>query len=414
MKRPLTIAAVVSLFLLLPLVGGAGLIWWQRGEAAKKWPTLDDEPPLVLKAPPLPEDEQAWSLVLEALEHYDADNDGAQEQLSAIGLPVNASLWAHQQVSLERIKQAMDRPSLRTPYRKHLEDDFPSLLPLMQVGRNQVLRGWESAESGLLTEAVDDMLLTDALGTRLIDGSEDLIIVMIGVALTEIALEELEELIVLLPPEEPGVLVHALAGLKSGYPRSTAAAARGVARDCTMFETTYREFGDHPERLLTESSMDGETTPYPIQSRIAALRYDADATIAQHRKVCRAAVSRMEAPPYDRASDYAPPIQPSGVYNDIGSVLLSVGSPDYTRFVDQERSAVVRRSGLMVLTAARLYALNTGAQPATLDALVPDYLDAVPVDGFTGQPMALTGTTLTTGAEDGDVPLSWELLPLSR
>ena len=410
MKRPFTIATVFSLLLLLPLAGGAGLVWWQRGEAAKKWPTLDEEPPLASKASLLPEDPLAWKLILESIERYDADHDSAQEQLSAIGMPPNASVWAHQQVSLARIKQAMTRPGLRTPYRERFEDAVPDVFPLIQIGRNQVLRGWESAEAGLLLEAVDDMLLADTFGSRLIDGSEDLIIVMIGIALTEIAMEELEELEALIGSEEREVFARALAGLQANRPLSNSATARGVTRDCMMFEATYRELGERPELLLSEMSMDGQVTPYPIQSRIIAFRYDADATIAQHRRVCRAAVSRMASMPYEQEETYAPPIQSSGFYNDVGSIMLNLVAPDFTRFADQERTTSVHRSGLVVLLAERLYAADHGILPTTLEALVPDYLPAVPVDPFTGRPMSLTGTRLTTGAVDPqDVPLSWEL-----
>ncbi len=410
MKRPLTIAAVFSLLLLLPLAGGAGLVWWQRGEAAKKWPTLADEPPLALKPALLPEDELAWKLILEAIERYDADSDEAQDQLSGIGMPPNASVWAHQQVPLARIKQAMTRPGLRTPYRERFEDAVPDVLPLMQIGRNQVLRGWESAEAGLLLEAVDDMLLADTFGSRLIDGSEDLIIVMIGIALTEIALEELEELIAVVSLEERAVFARALAGLRANRPQSTSATARGVTRDCIMFEATYRELGERPELLLSEMSMDGQVTPHPIQSRIIAFRYDADATIAQHRRVCRAAVRRMASMPYEQEETYAPPIQPSGFYNDVGSIMLNIVAPDFTRFAEQERTTSVHRSGLAVLLAVRLHVADHGTLPVTLEALVPEYLPSVPVDPFTGKPMALTGTRLTTGATDPQgVPLSWEL-----
>jgi hypothetical protein len=411
MKRPFTIAAVVSLLLLLPLAGGAGLVWWQRGEAAKKWPSLADEPPLALQAPLLPEDELAWKLLLEAIERYDADRDSAQEQLSGIGMPPNSSVWAHQQVSLARIKQAMTRPGLRTPYREDFEDAVPDILPLMQIGRNQVLRGWESAEAGLLLEAVDDMLLADTFGSRLSDGSEDLIIVMTGIALMQIALEELEELIALVGLEEREFFARALDGLQVNRPLSTSATARGVTRDCMMFEATYRELGERPELLLSEMSTDAQVTPSPIQSRIIAFRYDADATIAQHRRVCRAAVRRMASMPYEQEGTYAPPIQPSGFYNDVGSIMLNIAAPDFTRFADQERTTSVHRSGLVVLLAARLHTTDHGTPPATLEALVPEYLPSVPLDPFTGKPMSLTGTRLVTGAVDVQgVPLSWELM----
>ncbi len=411
MKRPLTIALVAAL-LLTPLVGGAGLVWRMRDEASREWPLLADEPPLEVRAPPLPPDDLAWSLILEALERYDAENDDAQAQLEAIGLPVNASLWAHQQVSLARLKQALEQPGLRTPYRESIDADFPDLFPLLSIARNQILRGWESAESGLMLEAVDDMLLADALGSRLVDGSEDLILVMIGLAISEIAQEELEELLTLVASGEPDVQARALAGLRDNRSRSTAATARGVVRDCMLFEAMYRDLEAHPGRLTSEASLDGEDSTNPIQARLVALRYDADATIAQHRHVCRANVRRMEAPPYDRAGTYEPPLQASGAYNDVGSTLLSLAAPDYTRFADEERRGDARRSGLMVVAAARLHTLATGAPPTTLDALVPDYLDAVPVDPFTGAPMSLEGRTLTVAETSGDEPpLSWVLMP---
>ena len=409
MKRSLTIIAALAALLLAAVLG---LVMWKRGEAAAQWPAIEDEPALTISEPPLPPDDRAWALLEEAIERYDKENDGAQEQLEAIGLPVNTALWAHQQVSLARLKQALEQPGLRTPYREHIDDDIPDLIPLMHIARNQVLRGWESAESGLLIEAVDEMLLADALGSRLVDGSEDLIMVMIGLAISEIAQKELDELLTLLIRDDVALQARALAGLQANRPRSTAATARGVARDCLLFEVMCRDLGEHPERLMDEVSMDGEVTPRPIRSRLAALRYDADATIAQHRRICRATVRRMESPPYDRSDAYEPPLQASRAYNDIGNTLLKIASPDFTHLADEERRADVIRSGMVVVIAARLYALEHGELPTTLPALVPRLLDAVPLDPFTGKPLALEGRTLPTAAAVGDDPApSWILHP---
>ena len=411
MKRS-TILITSAALLLLPLLVGGGALWWKRIEASKQWPVLAEVPPLTTHEPPLTDDALAWSLLEEAIARYDADLDGAQDQLEAIGMPANASLWANQQVSLARLKQALGRPGLRTPYRTHIDDDLPDVIPLLHIARNQILRGWESAESGLLSEAVDEMLQADALGTRLVDGSEELIMVMLGLAISEIAQVELAELLTMLARDDVAAQAQALAGLQANQPRSTTATARGVARDCQLFESTYRELGEHPERLMDEVSWDGEVQPRPIQSRLAALRYDADATIAQHRRICLATIARMESPPFDRSDAYEPPIQSSMAYNDIGSTLLSIASPDFSRLADEERRGLVRRRGLVVVIAARLFTLQGGALPQRLDALVPDFLAAVPIDPFTGRPLVLEGRTLTSAAAVGeDPPPSWILTP---
>ena len=411
MKRS-TLLITVAALLLLPLLGGGGAVWWQRVEAAKQWPSLEDVPPLLTREPPLDADARAWSLLEEAIARYDEDIDSAQEQLEAIGLPANSALWATQRVSVARVKQAMAQPGLRTPYRTHIDDELPDVIPLLHIARNQLLRGWESAESGLLLEAVDDMLLADALGTRLVDGSEELIMVILGMAISELAQAELYELLTMLARDDAAVQARALEGLQTNQPRSTDATVRGVVRDCQLFENTYREMGQHPERLMDEVSWDGEVQPRPIQSRLAALRYDADATIAQHRRICRATIARMESPPFDRSDAYEPPIQSSMAYNDIGSTLLSIASPDFSRRADEERRGLVRRRGLMVVIAARLFSLERGSLPQSLDQLVPEFLSAVPIDPFTGQPLVLEGRTLMTAAAVGDEPpLSWILAP---
>lgn len=51
------------------------------------------------------------------------------------------------------------------------------------------------------------------------------------------------------------------------------------------------------------------------------------------------------------------------------------------------RPAVMRRDGLLVAIALERYRRDCGDWPASLDALVPEYLPSVPMDEFSGAPM---------------------------
>jgi len=57
------------------------------------------------------------------------------------------------------------------------------------------------------------------------------------------------------------------------------------------------------------------------------------------------------------------------------------------------RSYGANRRILQAFLAARRYELDHGALPDTLEALVPDYLDAVPIDPYTGEPLVYDQTT---------------------
>jgi hypothetical protein len=67
----------------------------------------------------------------------------------------------------------------------------------------------------------------------------------------------------------------------------------------------------------------------------------------------------------------------------------------------------------MTALALKRYGLDRGSYPASLEQLVPDYLDAVPVDPFTGRSLEYAGDgegfLLRSAGEDVKSDVPWEL-----
>jgi hypothetical protein len=75
-------------------------------------------------------------------------------------------------------------------------------------------------------------------------------------------------------------------------------------------------------------------------------------------------------------------------------------------------SSQARASLAMTALALKRYGLDRGSYPASLDELVPDYLDAVPVDPFTGKSLEYAvdgeGFLLRSAGEDVKSEAPWE------
>jgi hypothetical protein len=85
------------------------------------------------------------------------------------------------------------------------------------------------------------------------------------------------------------------------------------------------------------------------------------------------------------------PLQPSIARvlagNVLGDILFNLLVPSLEALVHQKCHKNVEVGATRTLLAMRAYALEKGRLPLTLEELVPDYLDAVPLDGFDGQPL---------------------------
>jgi hypothetical protein len=73
--------------------------------------------------------------------------------------------------------------------------------------------------------------------------------------------------------------------------------------------------------------------------------------------------------------------------NAVGQILHYMMMPAVAASLARKSQADVQLQATRTILALRAYQLTHGKLPPDLNALVPEFLDAVPVDGFDGQPL---------------------------
>jgi hypothetical protein len=75
------------------------------------------------------------------------------------------------------------------------------------------------------------------------------------------------------------------------------------------------------------------------------------------------------------------------VSRQIGNVLLSLLIPAFRQASDAEVRSETRRDQTLIALALAEHKRETGNYPETLSELAPKYLEKIPDDAFTGQPL---------------------------
>jgi len=342
---------------------------------ANSWPSLDEEPPLAVPQVAAPTDSWfALKAVMAAvpMEH----RDRIQAALKGKGMSVDRGVWALAADQVEALSSVMESSSIVSPTRTFAnKDSQPSLIPLMLLAEAQILRGWDRYDGGDNIEAVKGMLRADRLGQQLANGSQSLLMSVVGYSIQEKALKALQDL--LFVAHEPSV--HALVAER--LPLQAPQADRFRA-------SLLRECANSEALLLDPLKTEAAVPEARGSKRLPGILFDRDATVAQHRKWCRAADAWLALLPAQRGRP--PAYLPEGLskvltYNAIGLEYLKVLSLEgYLNMAESVRERQLHREVLRLLTAARRYAFaHSGQLPARADLLVPKYLPSVPLDPFT-------------------------------
>ena len=298
-------------------------------------------------------------------------------------------MWELAAAQVEALPSLLESSSIISPTRPLVDQaNLTSLLPLLPLARAQILRGWDRYADGDTFEAAEDMLLADRLGQQLLDGSQSLLMSAVGHAIQSEALTELQELLSI--AHDP--LAHAIAAERLPMHAPQAGKFRAVLR---------LECGDN-EALLMDPFQPLDALPEGVWSeRVARIFYDVDATVAQHRKMCREGDVWASRLPAERGELPLP--LPEGLsevmtYNTAGVELLKILSIEGSlNMADAERKGQLQRDVLRLLTAARLHGFaRAGKLPSRADALVPEYLPSVPRDPFTGAELEMTSGQIET------------------
>lgn len=299
------------------------------------------------------------------------------------------AVWvADNRAALDRFDQLRSRTVIRIPDVDAWpgDADCPHLKACRRLAILGLLRAEQRFRSGDEAEAFADALEVVRLGHRLEDCGGPLIYYLTGAAVKTRGLRQIRSFTVetRLAPAELTALATALTpcevnqrGLVEALKREYVAMGRaledmatgaaGVNTDIPVPRIVWR-IGTRPvldvarsrQRFANRLRPLLEQVPHPITTAPVS----PDDTVPR-RSVWRSVLSG----------------------NAIGEILVDMLAPALDNVIVHKCRLNVNLRATRTLLALRAYHLETGALPDRLDALVPRYLDAVPVDDFGGQPL---------------------------
>ncbi len=383
-------------------LGGVGLwVGLAARSAAEIWPA--GIPPLQPPEPALPEDPAARAQLDRLLELVPdgIDSDELREALEQRG-PPPAELVLSKELdeALPIMDALVERSGLRLePLR--LDQEGPRLIEAVHLSRHRLARAWRYAEQGRSDEALAEMMRTARLGLLLEHAGGNLLAPMVGLAISEMALGEIVELVAWEPPPSPAILAALAAELEAAR-RLPTAMDSAIVSECTGGELLFDEMRWWSREQVWATSSFGD----PSEPAVAAeqggpeccfLIYDADRTIQMLRQRClrvAAAVgqpgSQREVPAFEPLRDTARFDPGSLVDNPVGRILLDISMPDYGGFMARDDAVRSRRALIAAWLGVKRWQLEHPGEepPVSLEELVPRYLSEVPLDPWDGKPVA--------------------------
>ncbi len=152
-----------------------------------------------------------------------------------------------------------------------------------------------------------------------------------------------------------------------------------------------------PIRSISEmtsmADTDEENGSWLGNQKIPALVYHPNRTVAMFGETYRQILGEIELPVRERDTALLEGIvedRRHGIFrkrNPVGNILFSLLLPSMDAALDKWPQHNIVTESIELVAALHAYRRDEGALPEMLDALVPGYLAAVPVDLFDGEPM---------------------------
>jgi hypothetical protein len=259
---------------------------------------------------------------------------------------------------------------------------MPNLRPIQDLAKLAQIRIWDLAHNANPDAAVASLFTTLQIGRRLEQSRGDIICYSTGGGFRGGAMNSLRGIATEFKPSA-AILRQALQQLEADRPDKDgfAAALRGEFR-------TFSHELENPEEAL---SVNG--TP-PLSLRIIThvpYMFHPNLTRRLGAEATRDAIDGIDLKP-----GYPGDLRDMGNLNKfisghrgnmLGLELLLIQTDFDHSMLDHRLKTQSTVSANEAFLALALYHREHGALPATLDALVPDYLPAVPRDYFDGQPI---------------------------
>ncbi|MEZ5300672.1 MAG: hypothetical protein R3F11_08445 [Verrucomicrobiales bacterium] len=343
----------------------------------------------------MPEEENAFALLEEAAALARMTESDDPEGVSAFaeieesdeyGSGIAAEFLAGKREALEALDAALERPSFRVPRVEFISDEVPAnyngILDLVKILRVGALH---KAANGDRAGAVSDVKKMAAVCDWLQNGEGSLIHSLAAVTAATNVVTCVEMLADELGEEDALIA----ADLQRTLPKLE------TCREAIEFSLRVEYL---IQKIMVEQVLKGEfTVDHRLQGkghgkRPSPLVFKPNETLQRFADFDRGAIedlgrfaSEREVGRYAFEEPSYPERFISG--NPVGILLFSITMPNYEVILQRVLAEMVRTQLVILKLALRRHEFAHGSLPDSLDALVPEFLDAVPADPYDGKPL---------------------------
>ena len=351
--------------------------------------TLQDQELQLVRAN-IPQGSNAFDVLQAAGSHlWPHSRDEDNRQISDLARDTNwdgqlaATVLASNREALAGWDAAVKLPDLQVPEASTANDwlsylaDWKRLAMLAEVRENVLLHSDQDQA------AFDQIVSHIQLGQRMQNSHGVLIVYLVGTAVRAMGLNQMQHWAgktQLTPEQLKGYIIQ----LKPGPDEEATAFANAIKVEHEMQINTLVALRDGK----TTNSEEGSYFPthglvWPLFSLSQSKALFAKGALmlvkAAPHHYCDANMAGMESRPSVTSMFL------SG--NAVGQVLYYMMMPALTGSLAKKSQSDVSLQATRSILALRAYQLTHGNLPPDLDALVPEFLDAVPIDDFNGQPL---------------------------
>lgn len=377
----------------------------------------DDPPPdvsdLVFSPLQLPDDQNAYAVLAKATQRVPPHQWTDQEE-DTLQAMLNGSTWDDTiaQTCLRQVDPALpllcqaDRlPRGQTPWVSSPSDRLPNLSPIRKLCQMAQIRARAQTRSGHADDALRTALITLSAGHHVEESRGTIIHYLTGISIKTSSLGTIHDLV-------------ADGGASDKMLRSalrSVATSRASKTSLTLaFGSELRVF-DSALLIMKNEGRESMLNDSPRQwlrplARLPLL-FKVNRTKQIYADFLRASSAMIDQPlaalqSNEELNDFiskqvkAKPFDPD---NSIGRIFLSIITPTTPGILKARLHDQSRISATEAFLALTLYKRDHHELPASLDALVPDYLPAVPRDYFDGRPIRYSrdlGVVWSTGQKN--------------
>jgi hypothetical protein len=295
-----------------------------------------------------------------------------------------STVLASNRESLADWDAAAKLPDFQVPETTNFDDLAPYLSDWKQLAEVAEVRGNVLLHNGQDKEAFDEMMSIVQLGRRMQNAHGPLIDYLVGLAVNGMGLNQMRHWV---------GKTHLTADQLKDYIREL---QLDPSEEGAAFANTIR--GEYQFQIgMLEALRQGKITnadsddfyPQPMRflpvfniSRTKALFAEGNLILV---KAAPHHFNETKLPDFDSSRRGVASMILSG--NAVGQILYYMAMPGVIPSLAKKSQGDVQLQATRIILALRAYELTHGNLPTDLSALVPEFLDVVPVDDFDGQPL---------------------------